>query len=160
MVCRPAALFGPGENGNFTRLIRSLRRGRFVYPGRKDTVKSCGWIGDLVRSAGFARGLGRRSFLYNLAFPERITLERIVLALCRLEGRAPPMRVLPCGLVGAATLAGLLLGGRSGLHPKVVEKLLRSSWIEPCALLQEGFAFPWTLEKALAAWYRSGAPAA
>src|SRR5690606_6148915 len=40
VVVRPAVIFGEGEGGNFTRLAGLLRRGLFVYPGRRDTIKA------------------------------------------------------------------------------------------------------------------------
>ena len=47
-IVRPGVIYGLAEHGNFTRLARALRQRRFVYPGRVDTVKACGYIADLV----------------------------------------------------------------------------------------------------------------
>ena len=53
VIVRPAVIFGPGENGNFTKLADALKRRRFFYPGRDDTVKACGYISDFVRALDF-----------------------------------------------------------------------------------------------------------
>src|SRR4030088_3435076 len=52
-VARPAGVCGLTERGIFTRLSRLLARGAFIYPGRRDTVKSCGYVKDLVDSLIF-----------------------------------------------------------------------------------------------------------
>jgi len=48
IIIRPGVVFGKYENGNFTRLINSLSKGYFFYPGRKDTLKGCIYVKDLV----------------------------------------------------------------------------------------------------------------
>lgn len=48
IIIRPGVVFGKYENGNFTRLINSLSKGYFFYPGRKDTRKGCIYVKDLV----------------------------------------------------------------------------------------------------------------
>jgi nucleoside-diphosphate-sugar epimerase len=47
-IVRPAVVFGPGEGGNFTRLATLMRKGTFIYPGRKDTIKACIYVEDLI----------------------------------------------------------------------------------------------------------------
>ncbi len=61
VIARPAVIFGQGEGGNFTRLAKALRKGTFVYPGRKDTIKCCGYVGEIVRSMDHAMGLASAS---------------------------------------------------------------------------------------------------
>ena len=48
IVC-PGVVFGKGENGNFTRLYWAIRGHKFAYPGRKDTIKACIYVKELVR---------------------------------------------------------------------------------------------------------------
>jgi len=64
IIARPAVVFGARENGNFTRLARAMRRGVFVYPGRTDTVKGCGYVADLVGSFFFMDGQPEDFILY------------------------------------------------------------------------------------------------
>lgn len=35
--------------GNFTRLYWAIRGHKFAYPGRKDTIKACIYVKELVR---------------------------------------------------------------------------------------------------------------
>ena len=48
-IIRPAVVFGEHENGNFTRLYRSLKRGFFPYVGRSTTIKSNIYVKELTR---------------------------------------------------------------------------------------------------------------
>ena len=48
-IVRPGVVFGKGENGNFTRLYWAIRGHKFAYPGRKDTIKACIYVKELVR---------------------------------------------------------------------------------------------------------------
>jgi len=40
LILRPGVVFGPGEGGNVTRLVRSLVKGYFVYMGNKEPRKA------------------------------------------------------------------------------------------------------------------------
>ena len=46
---RPGVVFGRGENGNFSRLYWGIRKHTFAYPGRKDTIKACVYVKELIR---------------------------------------------------------------------------------------------------------------
>ena len=48
-IVRPGIVFGTGENGNMTRLYKGLASRKFAYAGRKDTIKACIYVKDLVR---------------------------------------------------------------------------------------------------------------
>ena len=48
-IVRPGVVFGKGENGNFTRLYWAIRGHKFAYPSRKDTIKGCIYVKELVR---------------------------------------------------------------------------------------------------------------
>lgn len=52
VIVRPAVVLGKGENGNFTHLASALEKRMFVYPSRTGTIKSCGYVGELLWSMG------------------------------------------------------------------------------------------------------------
>ena len=155
VIVRPAVVFGPGENGNFTRLAGALRRGTFVYPGRRDAIKACGYVLDLVSSIEFALGLDRPFFLYNFAHPERHTTERICGAFRTAGGLHRPLGSIPEWLIMvAATVAERVPGveARTGISRTRVRKLLESTNVVPDVLEAEGFTFGYDLEAALTDW--------
>lgn len=78
-IVRPGVVFGKGENGNFTRLYWGIRGGKFIYPGRKDTVKACIYVKELVRFMLYRLEHHEQGVeLYNCTFEPAYTIEQIV----------------------------------------------------------------------------------
>ncbi len=63
LILRPGVVFGPGEGGNVTRLIRSIVKGYFVYVGNQETIKAGGYVKELCRVMQF----GLEFFTYQAA---------------------------------------------------------------------------------------------
>ncbi len=155
VIVRPAVIFGPGENGNFTRLATALKRGTFLYPGRRDAIKACGYVLDLVSSIEFALELNRPFFLYNFAHPALNTTERICEAFHATAGLRRPLGSIPQWLIlGASGIAEKIPGfeAKTGISRTRVRKLLESTNVLPTVLEAEGFKFDYDLEAALIDW--------
>lgn len=157
VVVRPAAIFGPGENGNFTRLARGLRKGFFLYPGRKDTLKACGYVDDLVRSLYFMRAAADPAVTYNYAYPEPPTLEAICAAFHDAGGLPRPRGTIPAGpMLAAASMLSAL--GLKTFDPDRVRKLVASTNIQAHELNQRGFEYETDLSSAIARWRAANPP--
>lgn len=161
VVCRPAVIFGYRDGGNFTRLANALRGRYFVFVGRKDTIKSAGYVVDLVESFLFAldkiAATGAQEILYNFADPERLTIERIVDAFCQVGGFHRPRVVLRPPLLRAAAVPFELLnsvGITNPIHRKRLSKLYESTNIVPAWLEANGFPFRTNIVSALEQWRR------
>ena len=155
IIARPAAVFGPGEGGNFTRLARALKRRIFAYPGRRDTIKGCCYVDDLIDSFGFALSAGERSLIYNFAYPEPYSLEAICDAFSAVGGLPRPIGCAPKPLLnGAARLCEWLdkAGAATEVNRARIAKLTRSTHIAPARLNDLGYRFPTDLAGGLAAW--------
>jgi len=153
VIVRPAVVFGPGERGNFTRLAALLKKGWFIYPGRRDTIKACIYIDDLIETIAFAKGQPERFVLFNGAYPQRYSLEQIV--NCFAKQHFPNARtiVMPRQVVSlAAALLGAVNIFEIGIHRERVMKLVRSTDVYPVWLRSHGREFPNALETALARW--------
>ena len=157
-IIRPSVVFGPNENGNYTRLFRQLRRNLFVYMGRKDTLKSSVYVKDLVRFLLWLNSSpisDRRSPIYNFALPHPLTIQTICESICAEFGFRKPGLVVPFKL---ALLGGYLgelanvIGLRNPVHHRRIEKLYHSTHIAPDRALREGFTFDYPLPQALADW--------
>jgi nucleoside-diphosphate-sugar epimerase len=152
---RPAAVFGPGENGNFSRLARALKAGLFLYPGKKDTIKACGYVNDLVRSLFFMSARSQGVTIYNYCYPQAYTIADITDAFIRVgDYRAfrATMPTAPLLAISALCEFANTIGIRNGINPARVLKLRRSTNIEPRALVESKFQFDTTLETALLQW--------
>lgn len=152
-IVRPAVVFGAGERGNFTRMAALLRRGAFVFPGRRDTVKACIFVEDLLEAIDFARGQGQRFILFNGAYPQRYRLHQLVGTLRDRYFPSARLIDLPLPFVIFAARALAALGASNiGFHPDRVLKLIRSTDVVPAWLTSQGFSFPYVLEQAFDRW--------
>jgi nucleoside-diphosphate-sugar epimerase len=154
-IVRPAVIFGRGERGNFTRLAKLLKRGRFYYPGRDDAVKACGYVGELVRSMLFVRDLPDDEIAYNFAYPDRYTTRDICAAFCAEGGFRMPRTIVPTGLMQLGGLAFELLealGLKTSINRVRVTKLTLSTNIVPRRLAELGYQFETDLKAGLARW--------
>jgi nucleoside-diphosphate-sugar epimerase len=132
VIARPAVVFGLGEGGNFTRLARMLDKGIFVYPGRRDTIKSCIYVGDLVSWMLAAAGHEDRFVLFNGAFSNRYTIEQIVETFRQTAFPGARSFMVPAAVL--KTLAALMRpvsAAGLGIHPDRIEKLMVSTNILP-----------------------------
>lgn len=156
-IVRPAVIYGATERGNFTRLANLLAKGRFVYPGRKDTIKSCGYVKDLVSSMLFMAGKNEGTTLYNFCHPERYTSEDICAAFSEVAGYGKPRVVVPIQLMLLGGMAFEVLnkmGLKSTVNRARVKKLFHSTNIIPKKLQESGFKYSYTLPSSLADWQR------
>ena len=158
LILRPGVVFGLGENGNFTRLYEGLKKRKFAYPGRKDTIKACIYVKELVRfilwnveswkyeKTGFCK-------LYNCCYEPSYTIEQIVKKMLvvtdmnRIVPNMPNWLIMPI-----ASFLGFL-GSPMGICPARVKKLQISTNISGAKMLQSGYQFKYTLEEALQDWY-------
>ena len=155
VIVRPAVIFGAGESGNFTRLAKALKAGTFAYPGRRDTIKSCGYVGELVRTMLFMRDQDRPEVTYNFAYPERYNSEQICEAFHRVGGFSKPKFVIPLGFmlaVGFAFEVLAALGLKTSVNRARVLKLVKSTNIIPGQLMKLGYRFETDLESGLRSW--------
>ena len=154
-IVRPGVVFGPGERGNYTNLARALSRGFFFYPGRTTTVKSGGYVDDLIGTLEFADLHPDRLSLYNFAYPDPSTTEDIISAFAnvsRFKRRYATVPVAPLYVAAGIFEFANSLGIHNPIHRQRVLKLVQSTRIEPAWLKASGYAFQYDLEGALRAW--------
>ena len=155
-IVRPGVVFGKGENGNFTRLYWGIRGGKFFYPGRKDTIKACIYVKELVlfmlyRLENHNEGVE----LYNCTFEPAFTIEQIVETMKKVTGIQRTIVKVPGSLLlTAASIVGPLGGKALGICPARVKKLMISTNICGKKLADSGYKFHYTFEEAIKDWYR------
>lgn len=132
VIARPAVIFGAGEGGNFTRMAKLLKAGMFIYPGRRNTIKACFYVDDLLDAIMFARSSPERFVLFNACYPDHYTLEEIVEAFRAKHFAKAKTFEVPLGLVmAAAKMLRPISAMGLGIHPDRVMKLVRSTDIAP-----------------------------
>jgi nucleoside-diphosphate-sugar epimerase len=157
-IVRPGVIYGLAERGNFTRLARALQQRRFVYPGRTDTIKACGYVEDLVSSIIEMGERNEGVFVYNFCHPQRYTSKDICAAFSKVAGYPEPRIVVPFWLLG---LAGLgfevlsMLGLKTDINRARIRKLYQSTNMVPGQLQNVGFDYRYDLPAGLSAWKKS-----
>jgi GlcNAc-P-P-Und epimerase len=156
-IVRPAVIYGLYERGNFTRLSRLLARRAFIYPGRTDTIKSCGYVKDLISSMMFMASRNEGVSTYNFCFEQRTTISEICSAFCQAAGYRIPGLTIPVWFMNLAVLPFEMLqavGIRTGINRARIKKLWLSTNILPKRLLTSGFHFEYNLVSSLREWKR------
>lgn len=155
VVVRPGVVFGPGERGNYTRLAGALRRGLFVYPGRKTAIKSGGYVDELLSTFEFALAAPDPEITYNFAFPAESTTEDIVRTFGEVAGyraRPPVAPIAPMLAAARAFEVADRLGVKNPIHRERVLKLVQSTRVAPGWLMGQGYRFTMDLKGALQRW--------
>ena len=154
-IVRPGVVFGKVENGNFTRLYWGLRGRKFMYPGRKDTVKACIYVKELVcfmlyRLEHHEQGVE----LYNCTFEPAYTIEQIVATMNKVTGLNRTAPLIPAWILMPAAAVIGCLGAPMGICPARVRKLMVSTNICGKKLADSGYHFHYTFEEAIADWFK------
>jgi nucleoside-diphosphate-sugar epimerase len=153
ITLRPAVVFGLGEHGNFTRLANALEKKRFMYAGRTDVIKSCGYVGELVQALQFAEGLGEREVLFNFCYKDRYDIQQICEAFHDVAGYDLP-RMMPKRLLNAAMkiLKTVNPSHKGSISAARVAKLTASTNIVPANLESFGYEWKTDIRSALSDW--------
>lgn len=156
-ILRPGVVYGRGEHGNMTRLYQAIRGRYYAYAGRRDTVKACIYVKDLVRFFRF-RMIDHRFpgvDIINCTLEPAPSIQRICEAMQQAAGLQKRwIPTVPAGLLrmGAAALAPL--GGKKrGIHPERVKKLMVSTRVSGQKLADSGFGLRYSLRESFADWY-------
>jgi len=156
VILRPAVVFGRGENGNFTRLVKLMRRGLFVFPGRKDTRKASGYVKELAHTLAFALTRANPYYLYNFAYRDCPTAEEICRLLTETGELHSPLGVVPLPAVELAGRTFEVLnacGLRNGMSRERIKKLTNSTYVVPQRLMDDGYPYQFSLASAFADWF-------
>jgi nucleoside-diphosphate-sugar epimerase len=162
LILRPGVVFGAGEGGNVTRLVRSLVKGYFVYLGNRRTIKAAGYVKELCLATMFGLEEIRKAdppeLLINFTMDPPPTVEDMVNAILRTIGKArKPFSVPPRLLLGlsyALFQVERLVGIKVPINPVRVRKLIRSNSVWAEQLKSLGYQYKYTLESAFDDWKR------
>lgn len=162
LILRPGVVFGPGEGGNVTRLVRAVLGRYFAYMGNRGTRKAGGYVKELCHVLWWAleqlEAHESGQALVNFTMDPPPSVSEYVAAICRVAGvqRRIPRVPYPALLAAAYGIEALArpLGLRQPVSPVRVRKLVRSNYIEPAVLRTGGYPWQYTLEEALADWRR------
>lgn len=154
-IVRPGIVYGKGEHGNMTRLYKGMKGHYFMYTGRKDTIKACIYVKELVLF--FKYRVLDNSFLgtdiFNCTFEPAYNIEQICETMKKVTGLKYRIPLIPGGiLMTAATILGPIGGKKVGIHPARVKKLMVSTNICGKKLAACGYKFHYSFEDTFKDW--------
>lgn len=153
-IVRPGVVFGRGENGNFSRLYWGIRKHTFAYPGRKDTIKACVYVKELVRFILWNVEERKTPFdIFNCTFEPAYTIEQIVNAMKKVTGLTQFVPYIPNSIIMPIAACAKMVGSPMGICPARVKKLQISTNICGKKMASSGYQFKWSFDEALKDWY-------
>lgn len=153
-IVRPGVVFGRGENGNFSRLYWGIRKHTFAYPGRKDTIKACIYVKELVRFILWNVEERESAFdIYNCTYEPAFTIEEIVKAMKHVTGLTQAVPYIPNSIIMPMAACAKMIGSPMGICPARVKKLQISTNICGKKMASSGYQFKYTFEEALDDWF-------
>lgn len=156
-IVRPGIVYGKGEHGNMTRLYSGIKKGYFFYAGRRDTIKACIYVKELVRFMKFRMidhnypGVD----IFNCTYEPAYNIQQIAEAIMSATGLHRHIRKVNGGfLMTTAKIIGPIGGKKIGIHPARVKKLMISTNICGTKLKKSGYKFHYTLEESFKDWFK------
>lgn len=155
LIVRPGVVFGKQENGNFTRLYWGIKKKRFLYPGRRDTIKASIYVKDLVSFMLYIiENTENKYSLYNCTYEPAFTIEDIVETMSYVTHmKSPRIKLNSRLMIISSYIIGALGGKKLGIHPDRVRKLMISTNISGEKMKNSGYLFKYTLEEAIQDWF-------
>jgi nucleoside-diphosphate-sugar epimerase len=162
VIVRPGVVFGPGEGGNVTRLIRAVRKRYFFYMGNRDTRKAGIYVKELCRAMMWVLNSEKAKAdgvsLFNMSMNPGPSIEEYVNSIARIAEIRVWIPYVPSSLLFIFSylidLIAKPLGIQHPFSPVRIRKLIHSNNILPTYLLENGYTFKFSLDEAFADWKR------
>jgi UDP-glucose 4-epimerase len=136
LILRLCPVYGRGDKGNVSTMIRAIWRRAFVIPGTGATKKSivhASTVADVVRAAAMQTAVGA----FVVADRQTPSVLSLATTIARLLGRPPPLAIPAPILLGAAAVIGTVarrLRVSTSISPELVRKAQLSSVCDPSCI--------------------------
>jgi GlcNAc-P-P-Und epimerase len=160
VIVRPGVVFGPGEGGNVSRLVKAVLKRYFFYMGNHDTRKAGTYVKELCAAMCWVlqrqKAKGQHFSLFNMSMNPGPSIQEYVQGICTVAGVQRFVPGIPYPLLLTAAygidLFARPLGIKHPFSPVRIRKLVRSNNIHPGYLVEQGYPYQYRLESALADW--------
>ncbi len=163
VIVRPGVVFGPGEGGNVSRLIKAVHKRYFFYMGNRKTRKAGIYVKELCRAMMWVLNSKKAKIegvtLFNMSMNPGPSIEEYVNSIAKIGNLSIWIPNVPKSfLMIAAYLIEIVakpLGIKHPFSPIRIEKLVRSNNILPTYLVENGYDFKYTLDEAFSDWKKN-----
>jgi GlcNAc-P-P-Und epimerase len=160
IIVRPGVVFGPGEGGNVSRLIKAVLGRYFFYMGNRDTRKAGVYVKELCNAMWWVFDNKVEEFdgfcLFNMSMNPGPSISEYVAGVCSVSGIDVKVFSVPYFLLlGVSRFIDLFaspLGINHPFSPVRIRKLVRSNNIVPKFLVDNGYCYKYTLNSAFEDW--------
>lgn len=160
LVLRPGVVFGPGEGGNVTRLVRSLVKGYFVYMGNRSTIKAAGYVKELCLVTLFGLEKLQQAeaplLVLNFTMDPAPTVQQMVETIQEVTGKGGTVWNMPRSLLLGVSYTTSAVANAFGidipLNPVRVRKLFRSNNVVAEQLRNLNYQYAYSLQDAFVDW--------
>lgn len=163
VIVRPGVVFGPGEGGNVSRLIKAVINRYFFYMGNRDTRKAGVYVKELCNAILWVLQrqnlTGERVSLFNMSMDPGPSIKEYVDTVCEVAGVTRNIPSVPywtlLTIASGIDLIAKPFGIKHPFSPVRIRKLVRSNNITPSYLIENGYSYLYTLESAFDDWKHS-----
>ncbi len=160
ILVRPGVVFGPGEGGNVSRLIKAVLNRYFFYMGNKNTRKAGIYVKELCNAMWWVmenKEINKeRIVLFNMSMNPGPTIEDYVNGIGKISNKNFFVPSIPYKLL--LLIAYLIdifakpMGLEHPFSPVRIKKLVNSNNINPDYLVSKNYKYLYNLEEALSDW--------
>lgn len=155
-IVRPGIVYGKGEHGNMTRLYSGQKKHYFFYAGRRDTIKACIYVKELVQF--FKYRMIDNSFkgteIFNCTYEPAYTIQQICETMQKAIGMKRHIMLIPSWiLIPMSYILGPIGGKKVGIHPARIKKLMISTNICGKKLAESSYQFHYAFEDTFKDWF-------
>ena len=160
IVLRPGVIYGPGEGGNVTRMIKALAGGYFVFTGNKRTQKASIYIIELCNIVEFLllrnKSAGGSITLANAVSRTPPELAHYVQEIQKILKKRQVVFNIPysiiLGIGYILTFFFFFLNIQHPFHYVRIRKLVRSNCILSTKLEKLDYKYKYDLSSSLMDW--------
>lgn len=158
VIVRPGVVFGAGEGGNVTRLVKATVNRYFFYMGNKNTRKAGTYVKELCNAMWWAldKKAQEAPILFNMSMNPGPTIEEYVDTVCEVAEIKRFVPNVPYALMYMASLIidpiAKVAGINQPISPVRMRKLVKSNNIIPQYLADNSYVYLYSFKQALADW--------
>lgn len=160
-IVRPGVVFGKGEGGNMSRLVKLIHKNFFFYMGNKDTRKAGIYVKELVNQILWVHEkqvknklskitLFNATMWPNPSISDYVNTVKKVSGIKRFVPSAPYLFLMCIGFV--LEFLFKITGKQNPFSPVRLRKLVRPNLVKPSFLLKNKYKPLYTLKSALEDW--------
>jgi len=160
-IVRPGVVFGKGEGGNMSRLVKLIHKNFFFYIGNKDTRKAGIYVKELVNQILWVHEkqvknklpkitLFNATMWPNPSILDYVNTVKKVAGIKRFVPSVPYWFLMSFGF--AFEFLFKAIGKQNPFSPVRLRKLVRPNLVKPSFLLKNKYKSIYTLRSALEDW--------